>query len=136
MAAVTYCIAMRLDSGLLFVSDTSQEYSGPELDFLRQARELCPEVACVLTKTDLYPQWRQVEELNRAHLAAIDPTILQFPVSSHLRLTAVGSSDSELNAESGFPELIAYLRRDIVGKAELLQRRSTASDLRCGFITY
>ena len=41
---------------------------------------------------------------------------------------AVGSSDSELNAESGFPELVTYLRRDIVGKAELLQRRSTASE--------
>ena len=127
--ALTTLAALPSAHAMLFVSDASQEYTEPEIQFLRHAMRISPNVACVLTKTDLYPQWRQVEELNRAHLAAIDPAIRQFPVSSHLRLTAVGSSDSELNAESGFPELIAYLRRDIVGKAELLQRRSTASDL-------
>jgi Dynamin family len=127
--ALTTLAALPSAHAMLFVSDASQEYTEPEIQFLRHAMRISPNVACVLTKTDLYPQWRQVEALNRAHLAAIDPAIRQFPVSSHLRLTAVGSSDSELNAESGFPELIAYLRRDIVGKAELLQRRSTASDL-------
>lgn len=127
--ALTTLAALPSAHAMLFVSDASQEYTEPEIQFLRHAMRISPNVACVLTKTDLYPRWRQVEELNRAHLAAIDPAIRQFPLSSHLRLTAVESSDSELNAESGFPELIAYLRRDIVGKAELLQRRSTASDL-------
>jgi hypothetical protein len=46
-----------------------------------------------------------------------------------VRLAAVETADRELNAESGFPELIGYLRNDIVGRAELLQRRSTAADL-------
>ena len=128
--ALTTLAALPSAHALLFVSDASQEYTEPEIQFLRHAMRISPNVACVLTKTDLYPHWRQVEELNRAHLAVIDPSIRQFPVSSQLRLTAVASSDSELNAESGFPELVTYLRRDIVGKAEILQRRSTASDLR------
>lgn len=127
--ALTTLAALPSAHALLFVSDASQEYTEPEIQFLRHAMRISPNVACVLTKTDLYPRWRQVEELNRAHLAVIDPSIRQFPVSSQLRLTAVASSDSELNAESGFPELVTYLRRDIVGKAEILQRRSTASDL-------
>jgi hypothetical protein len=127
--ALTTLAALPSAHALLFVSDASQEYTEPEIQFLRHAMRISPNVACVLTKTDLYPHWRQVEELNRAHLAGIDPSIRQFPVSSQLRLTAVATSDSELNAESGFPELVSYLRRDIVGKAEILQRRSTANDL-------
>jgi hypothetical protein len=127
--ALTTLAALPSAHALLFVSDASQEYTEPEIQFLRHAMRISPNVACVLTKTDLYPHWRQVEELNRAHLAGIDPSIRQFPASSQLRLTAVASSDSELNGESGFPELVSYLRRDIVGKAEILQRRSTANDL-------
>ncbi|WP_244284247.1 dynamin family protein [Agromyces badenianii] len=127
--ALTTLAALPSAHAMLFVSDASQEYTEPEVQFLRHAMRISPNVACVLTKTDLYPQWRRVEELNRAHLAALDPAIRLFPVSSQLRLTAIGSTDSELNEESGFPELLSYLRRDIVGNAELLQRRSTASDL-------
>lgn len=127
--ALTTLAALPSAHAMLFVSDASQEFTEPEIQFLRHAMRISPNVACVLTKTDLYPQWRKVEELNRAHLRAIDPAVRMFPVSSQLRLAAVGASDSELNAESGFPELVAYLRREIVGKAELLQRRSTASDL-------
>lgn len=127
--ALTTLATLPSAHAMLFVSDASQEYTEPEIQFLRHAMRITPNVACVLTKTDMYPQWRQVEELDRAHLRAIDPDIPLFPVSSHLRLTAVETSDPELNAESGFPALASYLRRDIVGQAELLQRRSTASDL-------
>ncbi|MEV1131044.1 dynamin family protein [Agromyces sp. NPDC049794] len=127
--ALTTLATLPSAHAMLFVSDASQEYTEPEIQFLRHAMRITPNVACVLTKTDMYPQWRQVEELNRAHLRAIDPEIPLFPVSSHLRLTAIETSDPELNAESGFPALVSYLRKDIVGQAELLQRRSTASDL-------
>src|SRR5690606_34285210 len=123
--ALTTLATLPSAHAMLFVSDASQEYTEPEIQFLRHAMRITPNVACVLTKTDMYPQWRQVEELNRGHLRAIDPGIPLFPVSSHLRLTAVETSDPELNAESGFPALVSYLRKDIVGQAELLQRRST-----------
>lgn len=127
--ALTTLAALPSAHAMLFISDASQEFTEPEIQFLRHAMRISPNVACVLTKTDLYPQWRQVEELNRDHLRKIDPDIRLFPVSSQVRLTAVETSDRELNAESGFPALVSYLRSDIVGKAELLQQRSTAADL-------
>lgn len=127
--ALTTLAALPSAHAMLFVSDASQEYTEPEIQFLRHAMRISPNVACVLTKTDMYPQWRQVEELNRGHLLKIDADIRLLPVSSNLRLTALETSDAELNEESGFPTLVSYLRQDVIGKAELLQRRSTAADL-------
>ena len=43
--------------GALFVTDASQEFTAPELEFLAMAVERCSVVGCVVTKTDLYPQW-------------------------------------------------------------------------------
>jgi replication fork clamp-binding protein CrfC len=114
---------------VLLVSDASQEYTEPEMDFLRKAMKLCPNVAGVLTKTDLYPQWRRIAELDRHHLAAAGVEAELFPVSAALRLHATRTNDVELNAESGFPELIAFLRDRVAGQAEQLSRRSVAHDV-------
>ncbi|WP_411722231.1 dynamin family protein [Mycetocola sp.] len=114
---------------MLFVSDASQEYTDPEIQFLRHALRVSPNVACVLSKTDLHPQWRHVAELNRAHLDRLGADIRLFPVSSDVRLAAARLGDNELNTESGFPDLVTYLRKEIVGKAERLQSRSVAQDL-------
>jgi hypothetical protein len=114
---------------MLFVSDASQEYTEPEIQFLRNAIRVSPNVACVLSKTDLYPQWRQVAELNRAHLDRVGADIRLFPVSSDVRLAAARLGDNDLNTESGFPDLVTFLRKEIVGKAERLQTRSVAQDL-------
>ncbi|MFE5673414.1 dynamin family protein [Agromyces sp. NPDC056523] len=127
--ALTTLAALPSAHAMLFVSDASQEYTEPEIQFLRHAMRISPNVACVLSKIDLYPQWRRIEELDRSHLEAIDADIPMFPVSSTLRLAAIEASDHELNTESGFATLIAYLRRDVVGQAELLQRRAAAADL-------
>jgi len=114
---------------VILVSDAAQEYTGPELDFLRQAMKMCPNVLCVLTKTDLYPQWRRIAELNRGHLAAADVDADLIPVSSTLRQHAIRTQDASLNEESGFPELIARLRNDILGQAAELADRSVANDV-------
>ncbi len=53
---------------VLFVSDSSQEFTEPEMRFLRQAVEICPVAATVVTKTDLYPFWRQMVAADHAHL--------------------------------------------------------------------
>jgi hypothetical protein len=127
--ALTTLATLPSAHAMLFVSDASQEYTEPETQFLRHAMRISPNVACVLSKIDLYPHWRRVEELDRGHLQSIDPDIPVFPVSSNLRLAAIEASDHELNAESGFATLISYLRKDVVGQAELLQRRSVAADL-------
>lgn len=114
---------------VLLVSDAAQEYTRPELDFLAAAMKLCPNVACVLTKTDLYPHWRRIVDLDRGHLdrAGIQAEI--FPVSSMLRLHAAQTKDDELMAESGFRELIDFLLRRVVGASDDLDRRSTSQDV-------
>ena len=114
---------------VILVSDAAQEYTGPELDFLRQAMKMCPTVLCVLTKIDLYPQWRRIVELDRGHLAAADVDADIVPVSSTLRQLATRTEDRDLNAESGYPELITRLREGILGQAGELANRSVANDV-------
>lgn len=133
--ALTTLTALPTADAMILVSDASQEYTEPELRFLRQALRVCPNVACVVSKTDLYPMWRQVVDLDRGHLDRQDlpgrdgSAIPLLPVSSDLRLEASRLRDTELNTESGFPSLVAYLETEILGRAELLQRRSVAQDL-------
>jgi hypothetical protein len=114
---------------VLLVSDASQEYTRPELEFLSQAAKVCPNVACVLTKIDLYPEWRRIAELNRAHLATMNIDAELLAVSSTLRVQSIRAQDDDLDAESGFPVLIRYLREHVVSEADLLARRSTVHDV-------
>jgi Dynamin family len=114
---------------VLFVSDASQEYTAPELEFLRQATKMCPNVLCVLSKTDLYPEWERIAELDRAHLDREGIRTELLTVSSALRVHAIRSGDDEADEESGFPVLISYLRDQVVSQADLLARRSTAHDI-------
>jgi hypothetical protein len=117
--------ALATADAVLFVTDASQELTAPEVDFLRQAADVCPTVACVLTKTDLYPEWRRIWDANRKHLNDIP----LFPVSSTMRWHALTTNDGELSQESGFPPLVRYLRAEVVAKAGELARRSTAHDI-------
>ena len=114
---------------ILLVSDAAAEYSRPELEFLRQAALACPNVACVLTKIDLYPRWQWIAELDRRHLrtAGIDAELL--PASSMLRLHALRARDHALNAESGFPALVTFLRERVLGQSERLANRAAANDV-------
>ena len=114
---------------VLFVSDASQEYTAPELEFLAHAVAGCPTVACVLTKTDLYPDWRRIAELNAGHLERVGVVAERFAVSSTVRWQAVLRGDAALNAESGFPELVGHLRRRVLGQADLVVRRGVVHDL-------
>jgi len=120
--------ALPTADAVLLVSDASQEYSEPEIDFLRQAMKLCPNLACVLTKIDLYPQWRRIAELDRVHLAGANVEADLLPVSSTLRLHAMRAGDEQLADESGFPALVRYLG-NAVAQADRLSRRSVAHDV-------
>ncbi|MEV4951958.1 dynamin family protein [Paenarthrobacter nitroguajacolicus] len=126
---LTTLTALPSAHAMVFVTDASQEFTEPEMRFLRQAMRINPNVLCVLSKTDLYPSWRQIADLDRRHLADVGPDIPLFPVSSELRLHAARLQDPELNTESGFPALIAHLRNNIVGGAARIQRKSVGNDL-------
>ena len=121
--------ALPTADAVLLVSDASQEYTAPELEFLRRAVRLCPNVACVLSKTDLYPQWRRIAELDRGHLLAAGIDAELIPVSSAVRWQAVLSGDAGLNAESGFADLETFLVQRVLGQADLLRRRSAVHDV-------
>lgn len=126
--ALATLAALSSAHAVLLVSDASQEYTEPEVQFLRHAMRLSPNVAAVLAKTDLYPQWREVERIDRGHLTDVGEMPL-FPVSSDLRLLAADLQDRELNDESGFPALVAHLRREVLGRAEVIHERSAVHDL-------
>ncbi|WP_327317855.1 dynamin family protein [Microbacterium timonense] len=113
---------------VILVSDASQEYTEPEMQFLRHAMRVSPNVSAVLAKTDLYPHWREIEDIDRGHLADIGDIPI-FAVSSDLRLLAAEQRDGDLNEESGFPALVAHLRQDILERAELIHARSAIHDL-------
>ena len=110
--------ALPMADAVLFVSDCSQEYSAPELEFLETARRMCPYVVAVLTKRDLYGSWREILDLDRGHLAARSLELPLLCVSSELRRLAVERGDSSLNEESGFPALERFLRDDVAARGE------------------
>nr|WP_281497226.1 dynamin family protein [Ornithinimicrobium sp. F0845] len=99
--------ALQTADGALFVTDASQELTAPELDFLRSATSRCPNTAVVISKTDLYPEWRRMVELNQSHLRAAGIEVPVLPVSSFLRLRA--TTDPSLNEEAGFAPLVTFL---------------------------
>jgi hypothetical protein len=113
---------------LLVVSDTSQEFTAPELAFLRQCTVLCPTVVSVLTKIDVHQNWRQVAELNRAHLARAGLDVPVVPIASPLEMLAVRRGDEALHQESGFPSLFEQLQR-VVRRTDSLTIRSIRHDL-------
>ena len=113
---LTLATVGRADAAL-FVTDAAQELTAPEVDFLRRVLDRCPHVFCVLTKTDLYGEWRRIAEINAGHLARAGLDLPVVGVSSFLRMRAQARDSTELNAESGFPRLVELLRRDVLGVA-------------------
>lgn len=116
----------------LFVTDAGAELTAPELEFLARVVERCPRVFCVVTKTDLHPEWRRIVELDRGHLAAAGLSVPVVPVSSFLRLRASAVDSAELNVESGFPVLLDVLRRSVLAGADAATVRATRQEI--GFV--
>ena len=106
-------LAMLTDAdSVLFVTDAGQELTAPELDFLRTSIDRCASAALVVTKIDIYPEWRRVVDLDRSHLQDAGIQIPVIPVSSFLRLRA--ARHPTLNEESGFRPLVEHLARAVV----------------------
>lgn len=94
---------------VILVSDATAPLSAAELALARHVRTWCPHVVLALTKIDASPGWRAVAERNRGMLAeaGIDAPVL--PVSAVVRQAAAKAGDAELNARSGFPELLTWI---------------------------
>lgn len=115
---------------MLMISDTSQEFTEPEMTFIRQALEVCPVALIVGTKTDLYPHWRQVVDANRAHLQRAGVTAPLIPVSSTLRSHAVALNDKELNEESNFPAIVKFLSEEVLASQRGRVRDQVVGEIR------
>ena len=102
----------------IFVSDTSQELTQAELNYLQQADGLCSNLVFVATKIDLYPSWRDVVEINQGHLQRAGLDLEIFPVSSYLRDEAMRRSDKTINEESGCAHLVRELRTTYLQRRE------------------
>ena len=121
--------ALPMADAVLFVSDASQEFTQPELEFLRTARSLCPNVGCVMTKIDFYPAWRKILSLDTGHLHDAGLPVPLLAVSSTLRRISDQTNDESLALESGFGPLETYLGTEIVGKREHLVVRTAAAEM-------
>ena len=115
---------------LLFVSDASVELSAPEVEFLQRAVTHCPTVVFCLTKTDLHPEWRRIAALDEAHLRAAGVAARIVPLSSRLRMHALRTVDRELNAESGFPELLRLVHEEVLDQARAAGAAHAAHEAR------
>ena len=115
---------------VLFVSDASQEYTEPEIAYLRQIQQLCPTVIGVITKIDVYPRWSDIQRADRNHLTNAGLDIPLLPLSAAMSETARRSNDPELAIESGVPQLIDFLSQRVVGDADLVLRHAVVNDVR------
>lgn len=94
---------------VVLVSDATTPLGPAEIALAHHVRTWVPHVVLALTKIDVCPSWRAVAERDRALLsnAGIDATVL--PVSATVRLAAAKTGDQELNARSGFPQLLSWI---------------------------
>jgi hypothetical protein len=75
-------------------------------------------VLLAVTKTDLYPEWRRIVDLNRGHLECAGVEAQIVPVSSLLRTLALGRKDRAMNQESGMPGLLKAVKTEILEHVE------------------
>jgi len=128
-AADTLALVPTADA-VLFVSDASQEYTEPEIALLTQVHKLCPVVICVVNKIDFYPQWADIQKANRTHLQNADLPLPLLPVSALMHADAREAGDDALDVESGIPQLVDYLRNQVVAQADIVLRNSVIADVR------
>lgn len=102
----------------IMVSDATQELTQPELSFVNNAVSLCPRTICVVSKTDLQYQWREIVQANREHLSAAAIDIEVMETSAVLHDLALREVDQELRQEANVDRLAKHLhdkmRRDVM----------------------
>lgn len=110
--------ALPFAEAVIFATDASQELTAAEVGFLRHVVRLCPQVLVVETKIDMQPRWREIVALDEAHLQAAGLAVDRLAVSSALRRWAVEGGGAPANAESGFPDLLGWLARQVKGRSD------------------
>ncbi len=113
--------ALSMADAVVFVTDSSQELTASELEFLRAAHERCPLLLCAMSKIDIYPRWAKIRDLNLGHLARAGLDIEILPIASPLRVRALETNDAALHDESGYPALVERLETSVLSRGEAIQ---------------
>ncbi|NLT53249.1 MAG: hypothetical protein GXX79_01505 [Actinomycetales bacterium] len=121
---------LALADALVLVTDAAQELTAPEIEFLVEAVRMCPIAVCAVTKTDLYPHWRRIVELDRAHLRSAGLDLPVVPLSAPLRELAIDTGDPSLAAESGYAVLARMLTGEVRSRRRTLDVRAAATTAR------
>ena len=98
-------VLLRAVHAVVMVADASMPLSRPELDIIIKAATACPAILLAVSKTDLYPSWRNIVADDEATLAAAGLDLPVLPLSSALMGHALRRQDDALAAESGVPAL-------------------------------
>ena len=122
---------------MLMVSDTSQEFTEPEMNFIRQALEICPLATILVDQDRSLPALARDRRRPTSHTCSgRASTVPLIPVSSVLRSHAIQMNDKELNEESNFPAIVKFLsdkvlsgENDRVRDQVLAEVRSAAEHL-------
>jgi len=104
---------------LVFTTDASAELTATEIDFLTQAAGVCPLGVVALSKTDLYPHWRQIKDLDSGHLESAGCRAPIIATSASAQAAAIQFDDSGLGEESGIPALSRFLLDDVLDPSRL-----------------
>jgi hypothetical protein len=119
-----------LADAVVFVTDASQELTAPEVAFLEQARQACPNLLVAVTKVDLYPEWRRIVERDRQHLETRGIEAELFTAAATLQIEGLSRGDTGLADESGVPALLAEFRARILEGAKRRSALRAVDELR------
>ncbi|MFC7533972.1 dynamin family protein [Actinoplanes sp. GCM10030250] len=107
---------------LILVCEAGRELTDAEIALLADLAAVFPSLVVAFTKTDYAPHWRREVESSRMRLAQAGVAATVVPTSAALRARAARDSDTALNTESGFPQLITILQTLGAAKRDRLAR--------------
>ncbi len=113
----------------IMVTDATQELTEPEITFVKQATALCDRMICVITKTDMQQQWRDIVAVNASHLRNAKLEVPLFATSALLRTLANHHSEPAWRAESRIDEVSAYLQNNVKAEVRASRQRIAAREL-------
>ncbi|HUH53464.1 MAG TPA: dynamin family protein [Microbacteriaceae bacterium] len=127
-AATNLTLLPQADAAIM-VTDATQEFTEPEISFLKQATALCKRTICVVSKTDLQHEWRKIVETNAEHLRNANINIPMLANSSLLYNLASEENDTSLREESKIDVLTSFLENNLKSNVIAMRQRSVAEEI-------
>ena len=117
--------AARRAAVLVFVADSGQPLSAPELEFLAEAAGTVEDVVIALAKTDLHPAYRTILDEDRALLVRHLPRFAEAPIVAvsselaHLAASVPAELAAQVVERSGVAVLGAHIEQRLADRRAL-----------------